>query len=98
MECVARIERCLGLDEVTGTLSALEIEDLVSVRDGVSEHHRLEQVARMAARLLCEAVADPLRARELGRAGRRRAEEAFSWDAVAATTVDLYRSVAGRVG
>lgn len=31
---------------------------LVSVRDGVSEHHRLEQVARMAARLLCEAVAD----------------------------------------
>jgi glycosyltransferase involved in cell wall biosynthesis len=29
----------------------------------------------------------------MGKAGRDRAEEAFSWEAVAAQTVDLYRSL-----
>lgn len=41
-------------------------------------------------------VADaPLRER-MGRAGRARAVERFSWEAIAEQTVDLYRSVAGR--
>ncbi len=42
---------------------------------------------------LCEAVADPDRAAAYGRAGRVRAEESFSWDAIAETTVGLYRSL-----
>ncbi|TDC85165.1 glycogen synthase [Micromonospora sp. KC606] len=38
-------------------------------------------------------LADPARTAEFGRAGRRRAVEHFSWDAVAARTLDIYRSV-----
>ncbi|HEU4426676.1 MAG TPA: glycogen synthase [Pilimelia sp.] len=38
-------------------------------------------------------LADPARAREMGRAGRRRAVEHFSWDSIAQRTVDVYRSV-----
>ncbi|MFY1575458.1 glycogen synthase [Verrucosispora sp. WMMD703] len=48
--------------------------------------------ADLAARLN-ELLADPERAAALGRAGRRRAVEHFSWDAVAARTLDLYRSL-----
>jgi alpha-maltose-1-phosphate synthase len=44
---------------------------------------------------LQEVVADPVRARAWGLAGRRRAVEEFGWTTVAARTVDIYRSVAG---
>ncbi|HZN72284.1 MAG TPA: glycogen synthase [Micromonosporaceae bacterium] len=37
-------------------------------------------------------LADPVRAGELGRAGRRRVVEHFSWTAVASRTLDIYRS------
>ncbi len=32
----------------------------------------------------------------MGRAGRKRAEEHFSWEAIADRTVEVYRSVASR--
>lgn len=38
-------------------------------------------------------IADPARAAALGRSGRRRAVEAFSWPAIAARTIELYRSL-----
>ncbi|WP_431729174.1 glycogen synthase [Verrucosispora sp. TAA-831] len=38
-------------------------------------------------------LADPVRAAALGRAGRRRAVEHFSWDAIARQTLELYRSL-----
>jgi starch synthase len=38
-------------------------------------------------------LADPERVEKFGRAGRRRAVEHFSWDAIADRTVDLYRSL-----
>jgi starch synthase len=44
---------------------------------------------------LCEAVADPDRARRFGLAGRQRAIESFSWAAIAEQTVAVYRSVLG---
>ncbi|SCG76532.1 glycogen synthase [Micromonospora inositola] len=40
-----------------------------------------------------ELLADPARTVEFGRAGRRRAVEHFSWDTVAARTMEVYRSV-----
>jgi starch synthase len=49
-------------------------------------------VADFAA-ALNQVVADPDRAAELGRAGRRRAIEAFSWESIAERTVEVYRSV-----
>jgi len=45
-----------------------------------------------------EVLADPQRAREMGLAGRRRAVESFSWNAVAGLTVDLYRSLLDEAG
>lgn len=48
-------------------------------------------VADFAA-ALTEVVTDPDRAAEMGRAGRRRATEAFSWPAIAEKTVEVYRS------
>ncbi|MEV0427389.1 glycogen synthase [Micromonospora sp. NPDC050495] len=38
-------------------------------------------------------LAEPKRAEEFGLAGRRRAVEHFSWDAIAQRTLDVYRSV-----
>ncbi|QDY07445.1 glycogen synthase [Micromonospora sp. HM134] len=40
-----------------------------------------------------ELLADPQRTEAFGLAGRRRAVEHFSWDAIAAQTVELYRSL-----
>ncbi len=39
------------LDEVAGTLAALEIEDLVTVRDAVAVSQRLEMVSRISAEI-----------------------------------------------
>jgi diadenylate cyclase len=48
-QALATLERYkLRLDEVSGTLSALEIEDLVTVRDVTAVAQRLEMVARIA--------------------------------------------------
>ncbi len=48
-QALATLERYkLRLDEVAGTLSALEIEDLVTVRDAMSVAQRLEMVRQIA--------------------------------------------------
>jgi diadenylate cyclase len=51
-QALATLERYkLRLDEVAGTLSALEIEDLVTVRDAMAVTQRLEMVRRIAAEI-----------------------------------------------
>ncbi|GII52480.1 DNA integrity scanning protein DisA [Planotetraspora thailandica] len=51
-QALATLERYkLRLDEVSGTLSALEIEDLVTVRDVASVVQRLEMVRRIAGEI-----------------------------------------------
>jgi diadenylate cyclase len=63
-QALATLERYkLRLDEVGGTLSALEIEDLVTVRDVSAVAQRLEMVRRIAAELDGHAI-------ELGSDGR----------------------------
>jgi diadenylate cyclase len=48
-QALATLERYkMRLDEVAGTLSALEIEDLVTVRDAMAVSQRLEMVRRIA--------------------------------------------------
>lgn len=48
-QALATLERYkLRLDEVSGTLSALEIEDLVTARDAITVIQRLEMVRRIA--------------------------------------------------
>ncbi|WP_259275848.1 glycogen synthase [Micromonospora chalcea] len=51
-------------------------------------------VADLAARMN-ELLADPDRIAAFGAAGRRRAVEHFSWDAIAEQTIEVYRSVGG---
>ncbi len=51
-QALATLERYkLRLDEVSGALSALEIEDLVTVRDVAAVAQRLEMVRRIAAEI-----------------------------------------------
>lgn len=63
-QALATLERYkLRLDEVSGTLSALEIEDLVTVRDVIAVAQRLEMVRRIAREIAGYVV-------ELGSDGR----------------------------
>ncbi|UPO78266.1 glycogen synthase [Arthrobacter sp. Helios] len=75
-------------DGVTGLLVPLE-----QVDDGTGTPLHPEVFVRDFAAALTAVVTDPLRAREMGEAGRRRAAKEFSWDAIAETTLDVYRSV-----
>ncbi|HET9017831.1 MAG TPA: glycogen synthase [Thermomicrobiaceae bacterium] len=49
--------------------------------------------SRDLATAVNQVVADPALARRFGANGRRRVEEHFSWDAIAARTLELYRSL-----
>src|SRR5215467_14104180 len=51
-QALSTLERYkLRLDEVSGTLSALEIEDLVTIRDVAAVAQRLEMVRRIASEI-----------------------------------------------
>jgi alpha-maltose-1-phosphate synthase len=52
-------------------------------------------VADLAA-AITEVVSEPVRAAAMGRAGRRRAVEQFSWSTIAERTMDVYRAVLPR--
>ncbi|MGZ4447516.1 MAG: glycogen synthase [Nocardioides sp.] len=82
-----------GIPEVvvhgeTGLLVPIE-----QATDGTGTPLNPEQYVADFAEALVEVVSDPDRAREMGRAGRQRAIDAFSWGAIAEKTVEVYRSV-----
>ncbi|WP_427131745.1 glycogen synthase [Pseudarthrobacter sp. S9] len=82
-----------GIPEViqhgeTGLLVQLE-----QVTDGTGTPLDPEKFVTEFAAALTEVVSDPERARDMGRAGRRRAEEHFSWESITETTLEVYRSV-----
>jgi starch synthase len=58
--------------------------------DYTSDHSRFEADLTAA---ISELMADPARLEKYGKAGRLRAQTHFGWDAVAAQTISLYRSV-----
>jgi starch synthase len=58
--------------------------------DYTADHSHFE--AELAA-AISELMADPARLEKYGKAGRLRAQTHFGWDAVAAQTISLYRSV-----
>ena len=51
------------------------------------------QFAKDLAAGITELLRDPARARQLGKAGRKRVEEHFSWTTIAAQTIQLYDSL-----
>jgi alpha-maltose-1-phosphate synthase len=73
-------------DGSTGLLVPIEQE-----RDGAPVHPD-RFVADFAA-ALTELATDPARAAAMGKAGRERAVEHFSWRSVAQRTLEIYRSV-----
>ena len=75
-------------DGVTGRLVPID-----QVQDGTGTPTDPERFVGDLADVLNEVVTDPARARQMGTAGRRRAEQHFSWAAIAERTIDVYRSV-----
>ncbi|MDZ8276121.1 glycogen synthase [Microbacterium aquimaris] len=80
-------------DGVTGRLVPID-----QVQDGTGTPIDPDAFVADLARVLTEVVSDTERARAYGEAGRRRAAEEFSWEAIAEQTAALYREVgaAGR--
>jgi starch synthase len=77
-------------DGVTGLLVPIE-----QVTDGTGTPVDPDRFVADLAEALTRIVSDP-RAAEMGLAGRRRAEEMFSWQRIADDTRALYASVLGR--
>jgi alpha-maltose-1-phosphate synthase len=77
-------------DGITGALVPLE-----QSADGTGTPLDEEQFVRDFAAALNRTLADTAAARRQGEAGRRRAEEHFSWDSIAGKTLDVYSSVLG---
>lgn len=78
-------------DGVTGTLVPIDQLD-----DGTGTPRDPERFEADMAKALTEMCADPQRAAEMGQAGRRRAEELFSWEKVGEKTADFYARVIER--
>lgn len=76
------------VDGETGWLVPIE-----QVDDGTGAPVDAARFERDLAAALTDALSDPDRAAAYGTAGRRRAVEEFSWDAVAAQTMRVYRGV-----
>jgi starch synthase len=76
-------------DGETGLLVPIEPGD-----DGTGAPREPERFAAGFAARVNALIADPARARALGKAGRERAIEHFAWPAIAAQTSALYRRLA----
>ncbi len=76
------------VDGVTGVLVPI-----VQADDGTGTPLDPDAFVADLAAALTRVVGDPETARAMGRAGRRRAEELFAWDAIAARTRELYDRV-----
>jgi starch synthase len=79
------------VDGVTGRIVPID-----QATDGTGTPTDPEKFVRDLADALIEVVSDPERAREMGRAGRERAETEFSWQRIADQTEALYRSITTR--
>jgi alpha-maltose-1-phosphate synthase len=77
-------------DGVTGLLVPIE-----QASDGTGTPLDPDRFVAELAAAINALVRDPQRAAEMGRAGRRRAVEHFSWGAIAERTMEVYRSVLG---
>ena len=82
-----------GIPEVVEHGSTGLLVPLEQVTDGTGTPLDAERFVRDFADALNAVVADPEQARAMGEKGRRRVQEHFSWDSIARTTLDVYRSV-----
>lgn len=82
-----------GIPEVVQHGETGLLVELEQVTDGTGTPLDPGKFVADFAAALNEVVSDPVRAREMGAAGRRRAEEHFSWESITETTLEVYRSV-----
>ncbi|MEC5190982.1 MULTISPECIES: glycogen synthase [unclassified Arthrobacter] len=82
-----------GIPEVVQHGETGLLVDIEQVTDGTGTPLDPEKFVTEFAAALTEVVSDPARARAMGQAGRRRAEEHFSWESITETTLEVYRSV-----
>ena len=82
-----------GIPEVVVEGETGRLVPLEQVQDGTGTPLDPEKFVADFAAALTDVVTDPARAREMGAAGRRRAEQHFSWESIAERTVEVYRSV-----
>ncbi len=75
-------------DGVTGVLVPIE-----QVQDGTGTPLDPQKFVSDVAAAMLSVLANPERAAEMGRAGRKRAEDHFAWTAIAERTMDVYRKV-----
>jgi starch synthase len=75
-------------DGVTGLLVPIE-----QLNDGTGTPVDPDRFVADLAAAITEVIAAPDRAAEMGKAGRRRALEHFSWTAIADHTMEVYRSI-----
>lgn len=75
-------------DGVTGILVPIEQAD-----DGTGTPLDPDTFERDLGEALAKMVADPERAKEMGKAGRKRAEDYFSWESIAEKTMAFYRDI-----
>jgi alpha-maltose-1-phosphate synthase len=74
-------------DGVTGRLVPID-----QVDDGTGTPRDPERFVADLAATLTEVTSDPAKAREMGIAGRRRAQDHFSWDTIADRTIEVYEA------
>ncbi|UPK74880.1 glycogen synthase [Nocardioidaceae bacterium SCSIO 66511] len=84
-----------GIPEVVADGETGWLVPIEQLGDGTGTPADPEQFERDLAAALTEALSDPVRAAAYGAAGRRRAVESFSWDAVGESTMQVYREVLG---
>ena len=82
-----------GIPEVVVDGETGRLVPIAQATDGTGTPLDPEQYVADFAAALNEVVADPARAAELGRAGRRRAIADFSWGSIGEQTMAVYRSV-----
>ena len=79
-------------DGVTGKLVQIE-----QVSDGTGTPTNPEKFVNDLANAINDMLSDPARAKAMGEAGRKRAEDHFSWKAIADRTMTVYRDVLAKV-
>ena len=77
------------VDGVTGRLVPID-----QLTDGTGTPVNPDQFVADLAAALIEVLSDPAKARQMGEAGRLRAESEFSWSRIAAQTKEIYESLA----